>query len=347
MKLTNEQREAVRSGSHTLLVACPGSGKTRTIVAKLLRCIEEVRDTARRVGCITYTNAAVDEIDERLRLYGGMDDEQYCEVSTIHTFCLNNILRCFYWRFKPYRNGFKILPSDSELYLQLAQETLDEHDISSVSVEAFENLNRLPDGTPISEELPAAAARTFWKKLQDRGLIDFTNIVYFSYRVLDYVPTVAHALACKFSWVLVDEFQDTSSLQTEILKRIADRGKTKFFLVGDPLQSIYSFAGARPELMDEFAVHLNAKTDCKLLGNFRSSTPIITHAERAIRRDPQMYACGDAVEFQEEPQYQPVSARFRPLQTTSFRRSIHWELIMANARYLLPAGSRCTGLGRC
>src|ERR1035437_2141784 len=205
MKLTTQQRQAVKNPNHTLLVACPGSGKTRAIVAKLLRCADQVRDTPRRVACITYTNAGVEEIDERLRAYGASGDEDYCEVSTIHTFCLNNILRPFHWKFEAYKRGFSILPSDSEVYVQLAEETLTEEDLPQSALEDFENVNRAPDGTPIvSGGLTPAAALTFWEKLSAQGYVDFANIVYLSFRLLADYPYIGHALACLFASILVE-----------------------------------------------------------------------------------------------------------------------------------------------
>jgi DNA helicase-2/ATP-dependent DNA helicase PcrA len=312
MKLTTQQRQAVKNPNHTLLVACPGSGKTRAIVAKLLRCADQVRDTPRRVACITYTNAGVEEIDERLRAYGASGDEDYCEVSTIHTFCLNNILRPFHWKFEAYKRGFSILPSDSEVYVQLAEETLTEEDLPQSALEDFENVNRAPDGTPIvSGGLTPAAALTFWEKLSAQGYVDFANIVYLSFRLLADYPSIGHALACRFASILVDEFQDTSALQVEILKIIAAQGRTRFFLVGDPFQSIYSFAGARPALMTEFADHIGADSDFKLWDNFRSSTPIIAQSERLLPRRPPMRAAGkEARHFVEVPEHVPCGSPF-------------------------------------
>lgn len=92
MKLTNQQRDVVEYNGNAFVEACPGSGKTRTLLAKLLCCLNEVRDSTRRVGCITYTNSAVYEIENRLRIHGSLGDEKYCDISTIHSFCLNNIL---------------------------------------------------------------------------------------------------------------------------------------------------------------------------------------------------------------------------------------------------------------
>ena len=69
MKLTPDQRSAVRCDDNLMLTACPGSGKTRVIISKLIRAIEDVRGTARTVACITYTNAAVHEIVTRAARY--------------------------------------------------------------------------------------------------------------------------------------------------------------------------------------------------------------------------------------------------------------------------------------
>jgi len=64
--LTPQQREAVEHDGNLLLTACPGSGKTRVIMAKLLLLAEQFEDTPRSIGCITYTNAAVEEIESRI-----------------------------------------------------------------------------------------------------------------------------------------------------------------------------------------------------------------------------------------------------------------------------------------
>lgn len=91
--LTPEQREAVEHDGNLLLTACPGSGKTRVILAKLLALADQVVGTSQFIGCITYTNAAVDEIEARLRTYGNNVIADRCEISTIHAFCLQFILR--------------------------------------------------------------------------------------------------------------------------------------------------------------------------------------------------------------------------------------------------------------
>src|SRR5579864_5189093 len=140
MRLTDEQRGAVAEPGHVCLVSCPGSGKTRAIVAKLLYCIESVRDSTRRIACITHTNAAADEIDARLRetCFGGEDI--YYEVATIHGFALQNILRPFHHLLPELRDGFTILTSDADVYSEKARELIQRYDLRPFAFDEFERI---------------------------------------------------------------------------------------------------------------------------------------------------------------------------------------------------------------
>lgn len=304
MVLTAEQRNAVLLQNNTLIEACPGSGKTRTLVAKLIHCLDEVRNTSRKIAIITYTNAGVYEIESRLKTYGATGDDHYCEISTIHSFCLNNILQRFYWRIPEYSSGFSVLAPDDSRYIGTANAVLTDRGLPLSLREYFELFNRQLDGTPITTGgLEHEIAIDFWSRLSLEGYIDFPNIIYYSYRILLSRPSLAYALACKFAWFLVDEFQDTSALQVEILRLVAGQNKSKFFLVGDLCQSIYGFAGARRDLMETFADEIGAIKDTSLLSNFRSSTNIINHAERLLSRTPAMCAGGINATYDFEPRY--------------------------------------------
>lgn len=304
MILTDSQRGAVNHTGNVTLVACPGSGKTRTLVAKLARCIEEVRGSSRKIACLTYTNTAALEVEKRLKALSVPDYENYCEISTIHAFCLSNVLHFFYWKLQEYQDGFEVLPPDSDLYKQIVRDVCSCHSLGMGARDSFELLNREPDGTPITTHpLTEKAAMDFWQRLEKQGLIDFPNIVYRSFQLMTDYPEITRAIACKFAWFLIDEFQDTSALQVEILKDISQQGLTRFFLVGDPYQSIFGFAGARPELFDEFSDAVSASKDFKLLENWRSSKMVIHQAELLCPRNPPMTAKGKAAVFTEEPLY--------------------------------------------
>lgn len=128
------------------------------------------------------------------------------------------------------------------------------------------------------------------------------DILYHSYSLMAAHPFIGRCLASKYSWLLIDEFQDTSDTQLEIFRVIARYGRTNFFIVGDPEQSIYSFTGARAGLMEEFGEAVGARPNV-LTGNYRSSARIVEIAERLIPRDPPMVAVGEDRAYLFGPRY--------------------------------------------
>lgn len=294
MRLTDEQRKAVEEVGHVCLISCPGSGKTRVIVAKLLRCIDSVADTTRRVACITHTNAAADEIDSRLRETCFGNEDKYYAIATIHGFALQNILRPFHQLLPELQQGYTILTPDAEAYLAKAKELLRAYGIKKIGTEEFERIQRAPDGNPFPlDTLPITLQSDWCAWLDQNAYVTLNEIVYHSGRLLIAHDHIASALASHFAWILVDEFQDSSPGQILILREIHKFGRTTFFCVGDPNQSIYRFAGAAPELLLEFAHHIKANTDHSLTGNFRSSANICARAELLCASEPPMAAVGE------------------------------------------------------
>ena len=308
MHLTDEQRAAISEPGHVCLISCPGSGKTHVIVAKLLFCIESVRDTTRRIACITHTNAAADEIDTRIRETCFGDEDLYYEVATIHGFALHNILHPFHHLLPELRNGFTILTPDADPYEEKAKQLIRTYNLSGFPFEEFERIQRAPDGNLSQvETLPVDLSLEWWAWLDENAYVTLNEIVYHAGRLVSSHAHIASALASRFAWILVDEFQDSSPGQILILKKIYKYGRTLFFCVGDPNQSIYRFAGASPGLLIEFAEHIHANTAHRLTGNFRSSANICTCAERLCASDPPMRAVGENAECPILPTHQTVA----------------------------------------
>jgi DNA helicase-2/ATP-dependent DNA helicase PcrA len=121
MTLTTEQRNAVACDDNILLTACPGSGKTRTITARLAQEIEKLRGSPQAVACITYTNAAVQEIEQRLAAHLLDGDEQHFVVSTIHSFCLSEVLRPFAWLVPGFVGSMRVITRDRPEFEEIAR----------------------------------------------------------------------------------------------------------------------------------------------------------------------------------------------------------------------------------
>lgn len=352
--LTDEQREAVNCAEDLMLSACPGSGKTRVIVSKLSRTIEEVRNTSRSVACITYTNAAVHEIEARLRLNIQPGDERYFDICTIHSFCLNHIFRPFCHLVKGYKNGFKVLTPDNdvfEMYVGGTLQKFERYKVTFKDIDEFSQLRISADGEAVGNPIEKGGltkeiAAEFWKRICADGYIDFASIIYYSLDLLRGHPQILSYVASKFAWILVDEFQDTTDLQVEILTLIAAQKRSRFLLVGDHLQSIFGFAGAQPNLAGAFAKKIGARTDIVLSGNFRSSKPILAHAELLFSRNPPMVALGVARKFKELPIYQNGSSPFQ-LVTDHFLPALAaFNIPVGNAAVLAPTWFSLFPLGR-
>ena len=143
MRLTYEQKSATDHDGHLALVSCPGSGKTRTIVAKLFHCLDEVQNSTRLVACITYTNACVDEIRYRLSKNLGREEyENNFEIDTIHAFCLQNIFRPFHARLNVFSSGYEVLPPEHEIYQECVREIIGRHGLKNTSFDDFSFLQR-------------------------------------------------------------------------------------------------------------------------------------------------------------------------------------------------------------
>lgn len=296
MKLTPAQRAAVdEEVRHVLVVACPGSGKTRTIVARLLRAIEQVRHTPRRVACITYTNAAAHEIEGRLKSLANADDADYADVGTIHSFCLQAVLRHHHRLLDGYEAGLAVAAPETSEFAEAAQQALVDTMLGHGSIQEFERVRRGVAGEPLiptDVALTDACVRRFWEQLAERQLVDFPSITYLTYRLFELHPHLARSVSSRYREILIDEMQDTDALQVQVLNRLADARRSRFFLVGDHIQSIQGFAGAQPARMFEFAEHLGARTDFPLHENWRSSGRIVALGEALCPRDPIMIAVG-------------------------------------------------------
>jgi DNA helicase-2/ATP-dependent DNA helicase PcrA len=243
--LTDEQRAAVQADGNIFLSACPGSGKTRVITAKLLSLAEAQEGTTQSIACITYTNAAVDEIELRLKQAGNASILDHAEVSTIHSFCLQYILRPYKWLAPDVPQPFKILTREMPEFEELVTIAVDE--IRRVpnfqTIEDYDSIDIDMDGEPFGQGITSGSvtrerAFRFWELMRARGYIDFSLILYYSYEILQANPFVAEGVSSRFQWILIDEFQDTTEVQLAIFEALHDKGHSRFFLVGDENQSI-------------------------------------------------------------------------------------------------------------
>lgn len=288
--LNDQQKNAVIATGHVLLTACPGSGKTRVLTRKVAYELEKLEHPKKRIAALTFTNRAADEIKYRT---GQLEvDTDRLWTGTIHAFCLDWILRPYAGLTNRLKNGFVV--ADEFHCSTILSELTSKYDLPQFPGldelkkkdrnGNFLNLEKLERGynrdwSDENLENVPVALEEYYSVLQSSKIIDFDQILFLAYRLLDEHPRICTTLANIFHIVCVDEYQDTQDLQYGILGKIVTSGNTKTFFVGDPDQAIYSSLGGIAKTRHEISVELGGATvtELTLEGNYRSCQRIIDY----------------------------------------------------------------------
>jgi DNA helicase II / ATP-dependent DNA helicase PcrA len=279
--LNDEQKAAIRADGNVFLVACPGSGKTRTLTFKIAHELTGLQSDKQFVIAITYTHRAADEIYDRVERLG-IDTSQLW-IGTIHAFCLEWILKPYYVYHASLRNGFRVIdPHDREALLTeickpYKYPTITHWDCEYYFVNSgyVSSCNDTRKEAGLREILNA-----YFHRLTANRQIDFELILFYAYQVIAANPAISILLSKIFSRILIDEYQDTKAIQYDIVASILRAGKsaTGVFMVGDPNQAIFRSLGGYAITAAEFKAMAEIELkEMSLSRNYRSSERIIKY----------------------------------------------------------------------
>ncbi|GAB2450763.1 hypothetical protein GCM10027187_18220 [Streptosporangium sandarakinum] len=281
-----KQRAAVLYLGNVALRAGPGSGKTRTLVARIAYLLQTQISAFRGVACITYAKAAADEIRRRV-LHSGVRAEGRIACSTVHSFCLNEILRAFApLTGQPALQAGQVL--NKTAVESLLQRCFDQVGIAETLAQYRTNENtRIRRALACNEPLDAfdprevQAARLYEEQLTVREEIDFEAMVMRAVRIVRENESVRDLLHARFPHLIVDEYQDLGGVLHELVTTLHDLAGITVFAVGDTDQSVYGFTGADARYLTALAAR-DDFYDLELDVNYRSGQDIITAAEAAL-----------------------------------------------------------------
>ncbi|NRD71029.1 ATP-dependent helicase [Psychrobacter okhotskensis] len=273
--LTLEQKLAVQQDGHVLLSACPGSGKTRTIIHKLAYESSRLDENSKKkVVAVTFTVRASDEIFNRLNRMS--IDSSRIWSGTLHSFCLEWILKPYSCYLLELQNGYTI--ADEAYKISLINDLKKKY-----RVDLYIDNTRLDrNGCFVeSDNRKKTILNYYHQDLKEQKLIDFDLLLYYSYQLLVTHPKIGRVLSNLFHLICVDEYQDTQDLSYAIICNIinADNGNTSLFLAGDIDQAIYHSLGGVAKNKTEIESELNGQKiiEISLTGNFRSTQRIIDY----------------------------------------------------------------------
>ena len=293
--LNAEQREAVfHTEGPLLILAGAGSGKTRVLTHRIAYLIEEKGINPWNILAITFTNKAAGEMRERVDDIVGFGSESIW-VSTFHSTCVR-ILRRHIDRLG-YDNNFTIYDSDDQKtlmkdvckLLQIDTKTYRERTILSaissakdemVTPEEYE-LNAYGD---FSKKKIAEAYKEYERQLKANNALDFDDLLVKTVQLFQTQPEILEYYQERFRYIMVDEYQDTNTVQFKLISLLAAKYKN-LCVVGDDDQSIYKFRGANIQNILSFEKEFEDTKVIKLEQNYRSTSTILDAANAVIKNN--------------------------------------------------------------
>ena len=280
--LDPDQRRAAETASGPLLVvAGPGSGKTRTLTRRIAHLVASRRASPSECLAITFTRRAAEELRERLRTL--LPDEwEDVPVHTFHSFGLS-VLR-EHWNAAGLQRGFRIA-SEAER-VGLLQEALGVSERKArARLAAISHARRAAAAPPADGETGEAseAEEAYRSRMETRNLIDLDDLVIRAADVLESEPPVREEYRRRHPFVSVDEYQDVDAQQVRLVRQLARPGGN-VCAIGDPDQSIYRFRGADVRFFSGFERDFPGAKVVRLARNYRSDRNIVALSSQVIAR---------------------------------------------------------------
>ncbi len=273
-----------------LICAGPGSGKTFTIIQRILYLINQYHVRPDKILVITYTKAAANEMKARFEAqcsYAGV------RFGTFHSICFH-ILRQSGMAasdslIKEYdkRKLFQIILGNKGLSSKSSYDTITilQNTISRLKNMPLEESNA---GTIFSSREIMDIKEEYDRFLRERGLLDFDDMVTECLKLLCMNPVLCSKYQQMFEYILADEFQDINQPQYQILKLLS-APENNLFVVGDDDQAIYGFRGASPGIMQQFRLDFPDSRQIMLTENYRSGKEIVELAKKMIDRNKERF----------------------------------------------------------
>ena len=291
--LNDAQRAAVSAElGNTLVVAGAGSGKTRVLVHRIAWLIDVERISPNSILAVTFTNKAAAEMRQRIETILDLSVRSMW-VGTFHGLA-HRLLR-MHWQEARLPQNFQIIDADDQLRLvKRVMRALDIDEKKWPARQATWFINGEKDEGRRAHQVPAGddlfqithkrIYEGYEEICEQGGLVDFAELLLRSHEVWLNNPQLLKHYQERFQNILVDEFQDTNTIQYAWLRVLAGKNGN-VMAVGDDDQSIYGWRGAKIENIHQFTEHFSDVETIRLEQNYRSTQTILDAANGLIKRN--------------------------------------------------------------
>lgn len=291
--LNQAQKEAVSSQEqHHLILAGAGSGKTRVLVHRIAWLIENENVSPFSVLAVTFTNKAAGEMKARVEQLINIPAHQLW-IGTFHGLC-HRILRLYHQEAQ-LEKTFQILDSADQLRIIkriIKDMRIDDKRYSAQQAQGFINRSKdnglrpdsIQDNGDFYQQTMTDIYSEYESHCQRSSLVDFAELLLRTYELLRDNESIRLHYQQRFSHILVDEFQDTNSIQYAWLKLLCGEA-SHLFVVGDDDQSIYGWRGAKIENIRQLSKDFLGIKTIRLEQNYRSTGNILSAANAIIAKN--------------------------------------------------------------
>jgi len=290
--LNPSQRDAVEHIDGAMLIlAGAGSGKTKTLTARLAYLVGVVGIDPQNTLTLTFTNKAAAEMRERALKQMPSRVSYPPLLCTFHKFGL--LFLKFHIEKLGRANTFVIIDSDDKkrLIRSIAKELKTELNISFIASEISKYKNSILSPQLVKEKAElsdykkiAQIYEIYQANIEENNLVDFDDLLMLTFKILDENVELRKEVSNKYKYIMVDEYQDTNELQFRLLEHLCSEHKN-LCVVGDDDQSIYGWRGANIRNILEFSDNFKNCKTVKLETNYRSTQPILTAANTLIEHN--------------------------------------------------------------
>lgn len=282
--LNKEQLEAVKTVDGPVMVfAGAGTGKTKTLISRIVYMVKECNIKPFNILAITFTKKATNEMKDRLNV-AIPDDAKFVHISTIHSLCAKILRRNA--EHLGFAKNFEVIDEDDQV--KAIGEIYKKLDINRRTLSPKTAIKAIGDFKNKSCAELVGLLKTVYVEyqnyLKENNLMDFEDLLVLTEELFKQDSEILEYYQNLFKYILVDELQDTNSVQYDIVNLLCAKHEN-IFAVGDDDQSIYSFRGAKIENMMKFKEdHPNAKI-IKLIENYRSTNMILKGSNAVIKNN--------------------------------------------------------------
>jgi DNA helicase-2/ATP-dependent DNA helicase PcrA len=285
IRLSPVQKQIVDHGDGPLLViAGPGSGKTRVLTERIRRILTEDHGHY-RILALTFTNKAANEMKDRLKEVENIDQRTF--IGTIHSFCLEVLTnRGKYVGIENLPNIFESTQDRKQVLIQAISEypdilrllSRDNGRQNKIISEWLETISFFKCNLIMPEMCGDPTLKTIYEtynnNLRASNAIDFDDLLLLTYRLFIERPKIADFYRRQYRYICIDEAQDLNEAQYQVIKSLCGIDYKNIMMVGDPKQAIFVFTGASPKYLNMFKQDFDAK-EIEMNDNYRSSKAVV------------------------------------------------------------------------